>query len=82
MSLQNSEKLPRLLEGYLSEEQYADERGVTIRTCQRDRALRQGPPYVILGKKVYYRIEAVREWLLSQEQANDRDLRSNGGRHG
>ncbi len=36
----------QLLQGYLSEEEYARQRGVTLRTCQRDRALRQAPPYV------------------------------------
>ncbi len=68
---QQEESNPRqasVLEGFLSEKDYARERGVTIRTCQRDRMLRQSPPYVIVGRQVYYRIEAVREWLLTQEK--------------
>ena len=67
---------PELLQGYLSEEEYAEQRGVTLRTCQRDRALRQSPPYVVMGRQVYYRIEAVREWLMKREQTNDRTPKS------
>lgn len=58
---------PPMLEGYLSESEYARQRGVSLRTCQRDRALRQAPPYVIIGRQVYYRIEAIREWLVARE---------------
>jgi len=45
---------------------------VSLRTCQRDRQLRQSPPFVVIGRRVYYRIEAVRDWLLAREQAADR----------
>lgn len=62
-----------VLDGFLSEKEYARQRGVTVRTCQRDRALRQSPPYVIVGRQVYYRIEAVREWLLKQEKTCTRE---------
>ncbi len=58
---------PSVLDGFLSEKEYARQRGVTIRTCQRDRALRQSPPYVIIGRQVYYRLEAVRDWLINRE---------------
>jgi hypothetical protein len=61
-----------LLDGYLSEEEYARQRGVSIRTCQRDRALRQAPPYTIIGRQVYYRIEAVRAWMLTRERSAER----------
>jgi len=57
------------LDGFISEEQYARQRGVTIRTCQRDRQLRKAPPYVKLGRCIFYRIEAVREWLIRNERA-------------
>lgn len=60
------------LDGFISEEEYAARRGVSLRTCQRDRQLRQSPPYVVIGRRVYYRIEAVREWLIAREQAADR----------
>ena len=60
------------LEGYIPEAEYATRRGVSLRTCQRDRQLRQAPPYVRFGRRVYYRIEAVREWLVKNEHADDR----------
>ena len=59
------------LEGHMSEDEYAEQRGVSKRTCQRDRQLRQAPPYVIVGRRVYYRIDAVRGWLLARERSCD-----------
>ena len=68
--------LPKLddeiLDGFVSETEYAAQRGVTVRTCQRDRQLRQAPPYVRFGRRIYYRIDAVREWLVKNERAADR----------
>jgi hypothetical protein len=63
---------PNFLEGYVPEEEYAARRGVSLRTCQRDRQLRQAPPYVRFGRRIYYRIDAVREWLVKNERAADR----------
>jgi hypothetical protein len=60
---------PPILEGYISEQEYARQRGVSLRTCQRDRALRKSPPHCVLGKQVFYRIVAVRAWLLEQERS-------------
>jgi hypothetical protein len=56
----------------ISETDYAAERGVSVRTVQRERALRMGPPFIKLGRKVFYRREAVAAWLLSKEQAQPR----------
>lgn len=53
----------------LSEDDYAAQRGVSVRTVQRERALRAGPPYVKLGRKVFYRPAAIEAWILAQEQA-------------
>jgi hypothetical protein len=47
---------------------YAKQRGVSVRACQRDRQLRQSPPYVVIGNHIYYRIEAVRAWLRARER--------------
>jgi hypothetical protein len=63
---------PDFLEGFVSEEAYAARRGVSLRTCQRDRQLRQSPPYVVIGRRVYYRVEAVRDWLIAREHSGDR----------
>lgn len=59
---------PDFLAGFISEEVYAARRGVSLRTCQRDRQLRQSPPFVLIGRRVFYRVEAVRDWLLAREQ--------------
>lgn len=71
------------LEGFVSEEEYARRRGVSLRTCQRDRQLRQAPPYVQFGRRIYYRVEAVREWLKKHEREAGRTPaapRARGGR--
>jgi hypothetical protein len=60
------------LEGFISEEAYAARRGVSLRTCQRDRQLRQAPPFVVFGRQVLYRTEAVRDWLIAREKTNTR----------
>jgi hypothetical protein len=66
---------PDLLEGYIPEKEYARQRDVSLRTCQRERALRRAPPHVVLGKQVYYRIAAIREWLVSQERSFQTEVR-------
>lgn len=60
------------LQGFISEKDYAARRGVSLRTCQRDRQLRQAPPFVLLGRQVHYRIDAVRDWLIAREQSANR----------
>jgi biotin operon repressor len=57
-----------VLAGYVSETELARELGKCERTVQRLRALRKGPPYVLIGRQIYYRLEAVRVWLLAQER--------------
>lgn len=39
------------------------------RTLRRWRVLRQGPPHTRIGRKVYYRRGALRQWLLAREQS-------------
>lgn len=56
------------LKDLLTEAEYAALRGVSIRTIQRERALRSGPPFIKLGKSIFYRPEAVDKWLLAQER--------------
>ncbi len=64
-----------IFEGYIPEVEYARQRGVSVRTCQRDRALRQAPPHVILGNRVFYRVDAIRTWLEARERSADRCIR-------
>lgn len=62
---------PDFLEGFIDEDEYARIRRVTRRTCQRDRQRRQAPPHTQLGRRILYRVDAVREWLVRNER-NDR----------
>ena len=59
------------LQGYISEPDYARRRGVTLRTCQRDRQLRKAPPYTKLGRQIFYRVDALREWMAKNERLAD-----------
>ena len=56
----------------ISEADLAAARGVCVRTIQRERAQRVGPAFIRLGRKVFYRPEAVSDWLLRKEQAQPR----------
>jgi hypothetical protein len=57
------------LENLVEEPDYARIRGVSIRTCQRDRHLRTSPPYIKLGRRVFYRVEAIKNWLINHESS-------------
>jgi hypothetical protein len=60
----------------ISETDYAEQRGVSIRSVQRERAQRVGPPFIKVGRKVYYRPAAIEAWLLSMEQIQPRSSRA------
>lgn len=66
-----------MLNDLISEARYAEMRGICIRSAQRERALRIGPAYIKLGRRVLYRPEAIDAWLLAKEQSQPR---ANGGR--
>ena len=57
-----------LLANYLTEEQLAEELGKNERTVARWRALRKGPPFVVIGREIRYRREAIEKWLLDCER--------------
>ncbi len=61
-----------LLDDYLTPDQLAEELGKSVRTIARWDGLRIGPPKTVIGKKPYYRREAVRKWLLRQERGQAR----------
>ena len=54
--------------GWLSRAQVAAEIGVSVDTLQRWETRRIGPPCVRIGRKVLYRADAFREWLISRER--------------
>jgi hypothetical protein len=60
--------VPNYLRGYISEVAYAHVRRTSVRTCQRERQLRKSPPFVRLGRRVFYRIESVQDWMIANEQ--------------
>lgn len=60
------------LNNLITEAEYAEKRGVSVRTIQRERALRTGPPFIKLGRQIFYRPEAIQDWLLAQEQTQPR----------
>lgn len=60
------------IQDLISEADYAAARGVSLRTVQRERAQRMGPPFIKLGRNVFYRPAAIEQWLIDQEQAQPR----------
>ncbi len=67
----------RLLAEYLTPAETASQLGVSVRTLDRWHLLRVGPPRTELGKKIYYRREAVAAWIRDQERPHP----PAGGRH-
>ena len=61
------EKLSDLLEGYVPDAEYRRLRRISKRQAQRERAARVGPPWVKLGREIYYSVPGFREWLAAQE---------------
>lgn len=60
----------------IAEAEYAAQRGVSLRTVQRERAQRIGPPFIKLGRQIFYRPAAIEAWLLAQEQSQPRAKQS------
>ena len=56
-----------LLTGWLNRPDLARELTLSVDTLQRWETRRMGPPCVRVGRKVLYRMEAVRDWLREQE---------------
>jgi hypothetical protein len=56
-----------LLSGWLNRTDLARELTLSVDTLQRWETRRMGPPCVRVGRKVLYRMEAVRDWLREQE---------------
>lgn len=64
-----------LLDGWITRAQLAVELAVSVDTLCRWDTRRIGPPSVRAGRKVLYRVEAVREWLHEQERKKSRGRR-------
>ena len=61
-------KATTVLDGYMTEEELAEEIGRGVRTLARWRSLGEGPPAVRLGRQLLYRRTSVATWLASLEQ--------------
>lgn len=67
------------LRDLIPEADYAKQRGVSVRTVQRERAQRIGhPPFIKLGRCIYYRPAAIDAWLLAKEQVQPRAAAGRG----
>lgn len=69
-----------LLTGWMTRAEVAAELNVSADTLQRWENQRIGPPTMRLGRRVYYRAEAFREWLLSRERKAPEPSRKGGRR--
>jgi hypothetical protein len=69
-----------LLVGWLNRADLARELTLTVDTLQRWETRRMGPPCVRVGRKVLYRMEAVRDWLREQEARKQGTSRAVAGR--
>jgi len=62
----------RLLDGYLTETQFAAEIGRSITTLRLWRRKGDGPPFTRIKRTAYYKIENVRRWIDAQEREQPR----------
>jgi|GEM_PF-828255 predicted DNA-binding transcriptional regulator AlpA len=69
-----------LLAGYLKPKDLAKALEVSERTIARWHHLREGPPRVEIGRKVYYRQESVIAWIASCERPEPRAGRARRSR--
>ena len=60
------------LQELITEDDYAAQRGVSVRTVQRERSQCIGPAFIKMGRKIHYRPVAIEAWLLSKEQSQPR----------
>jgi predicted DNA-binding transcriptional regulator AlpA len=73
---QDADRLSSILAGYLTPKNLAQALGVSERTVARWHRLREGPPRVEIGRKVFYRLESVNAWIASCERPEARADRS------
>ena len=73
---QDADRLSAILAGYLTPKNLAQALGVSERTVARWHRLREGPPRVEFGRKVFYRLESVSAWIASCERPEARANRA------
>ncbi len=63
---------PQILQGYLTRDELATQLGRCRRTLERWHSLNIGPPRIVIGRMVLYRVESVRQWLAGQQETGNR----------
>jgi hypothetical protein len=64
--------MEQLLEGYITREQCAESLNVGVRTLEKWEASNEGPPVTRVGKRPYYRVQGVKDWLIALEHDSSR----------
>jgi hypothetical protein len=57
-----------ILDGYLTEAELAKEFGRSTRTIARWRTIGEGPPWIVLGRQIFYRKTTAATWLAGLER--------------
>jgi hypothetical protein len=61
-----------ILDGYITRQDLAAAINKSVRTIDRWDVHRVGPPRVVVGRTILYRVDSVRAWLESREQRRGR----------
>ena len=64
----NGDASADLMQGWMGRREVAEALGISAATLQRWQTRRIGPPLVRIGRRVFYRADAFREWMISQER--------------
>jgi hypothetical protein len=62
-----------VLADFISENALAKQLDVGVRTLREWRRLGKGPPVTWIGRKLYFRITSIEEWLRSREKKAPRE---------
>ncbi len=65
---QNEDAAAALMQGWMGRREIAEALGISATTLQRWQTRRIGPPCVRIGRRVFYRADAFREWMISRER--------------
>jgi hypothetical protein len=63
MTAQTATEKPKLLDGYVHDDDVCRELGVIDRTTRKWRQTGEGPPFVKVGHDFYYPVDEFRKWL-------------------
>ena len=64
----NGDSSVELMQGWMGRSEVAEALRISPATLQRWQTRRIGPACVRIGRRVFYRAEAFREWMISRER--------------